>query len=396
MAASAKRQRLDEAASKAATPLPEVGLPAELWAKILGFAHFDEVLCCAAANKFFLNDVTRRLEVLRVRSGESMEVDPAAARRFGNVTRVCIYLISELKNGIAEYHLDYAAMKNVVPFLSNLPKLKHCSLGRLRYRYDKSSHFGDHYDVDIEGKYDEPESNRKWAELIQSVCRAYKTGEISKHVSFEGLLPVMNVGPDCCMWRNKPIKIDSYRDDVPCQMCDMLVASFPPLQVLDMCPEMTPCIEFKNIAKIVRYREEGRSKSTMTKGIVKVLEYADCTQVMCPPDYVSRTGEAALFYDHHFEWIACLVENGADPKDSSIVEYLLSDRPQRQRCFVGRKLMIELGSYTKLKELGLDLNEDNFITVDESDKRTSICHFEDRKVKKQIESSVAISDIGGI
>jgi len=99
MAASAKRQRLDETTSKAAPPpsSPGVGLPDELWANVLGFSYLDEVLRCAAANKFFLDDVTRRLKVLRVRSGESMDVAPAVVKRFRGVTRVCVYLIRELE-----------------------------------------------------------------------------------------------------------------------------------------------------------------------------------------------------------------------------------------------------------------------------------------------------------
>ena len=389
-APAAKRRRLDEASAKASSASPSsppgvVGLPAELWANVLGFAYLDEVQSCAAASKFFLNEVTGQLKALRVRSGGSMDVTPPAVGRFRSVTHVFVYLIRELEHGVADFHLDYAAMKNVVPFLSGLPKLEHCDLGRRHC-----------YDLCRESQYDEPDSNRKWAELIQVVCTAYRTGRLSKDVEFYGLMSDSHPSPSGCAWQQIP-KIDSYRDDVPCQICDMVCTSFPPLQVLGMCDEMLPCIEFKNIAKIIRYRDEEEARRNMTGGVVKVLDSGVCTGVMCPPDYVTRKGSAALFYDYHFDRIKHLIANGADPKHPSIVDFLLDRTPHwDSRTFVGRRRLIDLGSYEKLEELGLDMNEEDFITVSDSDERTSIYHFEGRKARSQLKSGMAISKVVAI
>ena len=242
---SSKKQRLNNSIAKPSSidESSSIGLPAELWAHVLQFVTFDEVITCTAINKSFLCDVPKQIKVLYVKSGESMDITPAAIKRFSSVERVYIHVIRKIENGIADFHLDVVALKNAVPFLSNLPNLKQCILVSC---YNDS--IVEHYDISREEVYDHPQSTVKWRDFMVSVCQAYKTGKLSEEVDFYNLLPNNNVGVNGCAWKDIP-KLDSYRDDV-CQVCDMLCNSLPPLQVLDFDEEFIPCISYSNMARL--------------------------------------------------------------------------------------------------------------------------------------------------
>ena len=390
-----KKRRIDavvsqpsSSSSSPAARVEEVGLlPPELWAKVLQYTYFDELITCTVVNKFFLNDVAKQIKNLYIRSGESMDVLPAAIERFSSVESVKIYVIRELVHGIADFHLDVFAMEMIVPFLSRLPSLQLCRLegkrtGAVRREYIT-------YEVDNEHLYDHPHPDAKWAQLITTVCRAYKTGKISENVSFDGL--ILNTGiEDHCAWKDVP-KLDEYRDDVKCQVCDMICSSFPPKEVLGMTYEFIPCVTFENMAKIVRFRDEENSKSIMTAAIISELENVDGQAYMCPPDYCTNTCFAMTFHDNHFERLECFISNGGDPNDAAVFDELLEKRP----CdtFVGNRKIIEKESFDTMKGLGFKLSEDDFWVLDREDKRTSIKHFKLRKAKNQLSSGVAICDI---
>ena len=114
-----KKRRIDavvsqpsSSSSSPAARVEEVGLlPPELWAKVLQYTYFDELITCTVVNKFFLNDVAKQIKNLYIRSGESMDVLPAAIERFSSVESVKIYVIRELVHGIADFHLDVFAMR---------------------------------------------------------------------------------------------------------------------------------------------------------------------------------------------------------------------------------------------------------------------------------------------
>ena len=199
---------------------------------------------------------------------------------------------------------------------------------------------------------------------------------------------------DGCAWKNLP-KINSYRDDV-CQVCDMLCNSLPPLQLLESNDEFIPCISYSNMAKIIRFRDEEKCQSTMTAAIVNEIDNnwdceTDC--LMCPPDYVTRECSAMQMYDYHFERLECLIANGGNPNDSTVINRLLDKQRYSSEHFLGRRRIVELETYNRLKSLGCEMKEEDFIAVDQKDKRASVELFQARKVKSQLDSGVAFCDI---
>ena len=146
-------------------------LPAELWANVLGYLDFGEVLACTAVNKLFRNDVTRQLNYLLIGCGESMDIMPAAIERFVGVESVHVYLIKT-----PSYTFDNAALQHLVPFISKLPKLRRCYVSD----DDSVPIIGCRYNIRYGHRY-ESESSReptisdvKFVGLIHSVCRAFK------------------------------------------------------------------------------------------------------------------------------------------------------------------------------------------------------------------------------
>ena len=204
-------------------------------------------------------------------------------------------------------------------------------------------------------------------------------------MEFSGLVPYHP--PNGCFWKHIP-KVDSYRDDVPCQICDMICTSFPPPQVLELDDERVPCIKFKNIVKIIKHRDYEQSQSVMTNAIISILQDESGFSLMCPPDYTTRTCFAVDYNERDFEKIHCFIRNGANPKDPATLKALLDKKSicnSPHQAFLGEKRILELASY--------NMNENDFVTVDAYDERASISHFEARKVKEQLACNVGFCDI---
>ena len=115
--------------------------------------------------------------------------------------------------------------------------------------------------------------------------------------------------------------------------------------------------------------------------------------LMSPPDFVTRECKAMSLYDHHIERLECLIANGGNPNDTTIISDLLDKRRYSSEHFLGRRRIVELETYNKLKSLGCDMKEEDFLAVDQADKRTDVELFQARKLKSQLNSGVAICDI---
>ena len=157
------------------------------------------------------------------------------------------------------------------------------------------------------------------------------------------------------------------------------------------------------MARIIRFRDEEKCQSTMTAAIVNEIGINwDCenNRLMCPPDYVTRECSAMVMYDHHFDRLECLIANGGNPNDTTVISRLLdkqyytwSTRTFGTTHFLGRRRIVELETYNRLKSLGCEMKEEDFIAVDQKDKRASVELFQARKVKSQLDSGVAFCDI---
>ena len=364
-------------------------LPPELWAEVLGYLHFDEALTCTAVSKVFLHDVTRHMKCLSVRSGEGMDIAPSAIERFSSVEKVFIRIIDDIIDRVPhgpKYHLDCAALEHAASFLSGLPKLKWCFIGGPNYKdyvtYDASS------DAVEAGIYDQPDANEIYAQFIQSICKAYRLGGLSEDVEIEGLIPIFSdcdcFPPGRCQWRNLP-PISCSRSDVPCQLCDLISMSLPPVQLLTGPPQLV-CIEFKNRVRIARFRDEQKLKQNLTEAMLTSMAvHGGYKKVMCPPSFTTP-GVSPMYDDWIYNMIEAYTSNGADVDGLKLLRKLKSYAG-------GERGVLTLNVYNKLRCAGLNLNQNDFTIVDESDERTKYLDPEEMIVREQVKSGTPLRDV---
>ena len=155
--------------------------------------------CTAAAvSKSFLRDVIARIKKQTVRMG------PAWTRPLplpGGLAVWSKFKFTSSRSWTAShghedsYHLDCDALQHIVPFLSGLPKLTTCQI-EIGNNVETGA-----YHLQEEDCYDEDGTSMEYLGLIRSVCRAFRTGELSKDLVFTGLFPYRTEG-EGCIWQD--------------------------------------------------------------------------------------------------------------------------------------------------------------------------------------------------
>lgn len=393
-----KKRRLDNeegtatAVAPAASSCREVELPADCWAKVLGYLDFDDVLTCTAINPFFRNDVTQQMRYLCVRSGKSMNVSPALVQRFKRVDGVTIYLLKEYEDddGEEKFHLDCDALKHAAPFLTGLPMLQWCFVGGDVERYLI-------YDVTRESDYDQPNANGKYASFIQSICKAYRQGKLFADIEVEGLIPIAHdVDSSRCPWKDiAPLRC--HRSDVDCQMCDLIATSLPPLQMLTLANDQLPCIGFEDRVRIAQFRDEDKLKANLTEALLTSMsKYGSHKPVLCPPTF-STIGHSLCYDEWLYEMMKIYISYGADVNDPKVTTFFREvdsmPEPEPDAAFIGSKRVLTLGVFNQLTEAGFNIHKNNFVIADESDRRLKQVPPEVARVQAMLKSGTPIREV---
>ncbi|KAL9181793.1 hypothetical protein ACHAXT_012136 [Thalassiosira profunda] len=384
-------------------------LPPDLWAKALDYLYFDEALPLTAVSKSFLREVPPLVKRLRVRSGESMAVSSVAAARFCGVEDVHVfsftdsgYIAHDMGNLPPEvrldehtYHLDEATLRNVVPFLSNLPKLEFCYLGSpstkesevraTRFtRWSTTVEFGEHRMFHEE----------KVATLLESACLAFSQGRLSQQFALGRWVP-SQLAPEGrrCMWKK-----NSDGAELECRMCNMLCQNIAPLDVMKLDDRQIPCIPESERMRIATSRNKDRCQSMLTDVLVDELVHLGGSAIVIPPDYSTEYRQTHC-KESKCSKLKSLISAGANAKDGRIRQTLVErcekglDRPfgngKPARTFAGGKRIMSIESYRRLEDLGFDICESDFLLVDTSDNRTNWHLFMFRKDKAQLDPEKA-------
>ena len=134
----------------------------------------------------------------------------------------------------------------------------------------------------------------------------------------------------------------------------------------------------------------------MTAAIVNEISTnwdVETETLMCPPDYMTRQCLAMALHDQDFDRLECLIANGGNPNDTTVINCLLDKQSYSSKHFLGRRRIIELETYNRLRSLGCEMKEEYFVSVDREDNRTSVNLFKARKVKSRLDSGVAFCAI---
>ena len=111
---------------------PTARLPAEMWALVLHFVPFDDVLSLTASSNYLHTEMPSQLKHRFINCGESFYVRSSAVEEFSSVENVYVYsFVLECPCCGEHITLDDEAGQNIVPFISSLPNISSCYIGGL-------------------------------------------------------------------------------------------------------------------------------------------------------------------------------------------------------------------------------------------------------------------------
>ncbi|KAL7473507.1 hypothetical protein ACHAXS_013943 [Conticribra weissflogii] len=358
------------------TAISNPPLPAELWAHSLQFLFFDEVLPITSQNSiFYLPDVSSEIKTLHVRNSHNLRESSENLKQFENVDNINVFSLIEKSEdqpaqhgrnrNVTNIHLDVETIENFIPFISRFPKLSVCFVGGLSTDPDFT------YSLHGDQRFDVPDHHVQLAKLIESVCQGYLAGDISMDVTLHGVVGYH--GRRGCYWRSQLQEISSYRNDVFCQICDMICTCFPPPQVMNFCDSQIPCISKENRFQIAKFRDLKRYKLHATNVLLWQLGCSYGAQLMHLPASPEKKLWVYHYLDNVIEDIRWLIEMGADCKDPRMRQKILERNNERENSERSRHEMMDgfdkrpilLSSYNHLTDLGFDVHMEDFVILRE-------------------------------
>jgi len=191
-------------------PLPStpIGLPVEVWAKILEFSAFRDVMNCAAINRVFLNEVLPLITKLFIYHMDELRVD--FAKRFENgfteeINVFCLITCVDPDGDEEHFSICQYTCSRIVPFCTHFPKLRTVGLDVDAQGIPLNSYFRDTFVQE-----DSVETVRS---LVRSICGAYGSGAFSQQLKLFG--PAFQAGTFICYMERG------------CNLCQMYCNSFP-------------------------------------------------------------------------------------------------------------------------------------------------------------------------
>lgn len=238
-------------------------LSPDLWAIVLMFLPYRDILRGTILNRTFLREVSPKVRSIRIHTASQMRATPA--RRFAGVTDIVIECLFQCS--FDQMIFDREAVGMVVPFLCCFPALRRFSLGGL-LAHAGEMHYLEYGDRVTSGRPN-MENERLMRSLLIGICGAYRTGILHREARIDGIL----LGIGC----NNTDRYDGRTDATwgDCLQCIDVCKAFP-LEVLPTFDtvsmrEKRPirdryrcqvCLSMTKILKIVLNRPGGRSVLT--------------------------------------------------------------------------------------------------------------------------------------
>jgi len=132
--------------------------------------------------------------------------------------------------------------------------------------------------------------------------------------------------------------------------------------------------------KIVKLRDGENYQSNLTHFVaIELTDKVHFQPVMCPPDYV-QVVDAFWYSEVDYAEFQYLISKGANAKDHKIVKALIEyevdpdydwDDDDDWAQSINNKRILTIETYDKLREIGLDIHENDFFLIDTVDKRSS-------------------------
>ena len=157
-------------------------LSPDLWAIVLMFLPYRDILRGTILNRTFLREVSPKVRSIRIHTASQMRAIPA--RRFAGVTDIVIECLFQCS--FDQMFFDREAVGMVVPFLCCFPALRRCSLGGL-LAHAGEMHYLEYGDRVTSGRPN-MENERLMRSLLIGICGAYRTGILHREARIDGIL----------------------------------------------------------------------------------------------------------------------------------------------------------------------------------------------------------------
>lgn len=185
----------DTADNDSTAPAEQLTLPAEVWAGVMKFLPFGDILTCGAVSRSLLHETMPLLTLLRIDKATQMHL--GVASRFRDVTDIHInsLLTEELidtgtEDEIMDIEVDFETRIKFIPFISRfLPTLERIHFGGKNRQGEDIEGFSP-----VDGYFWEGEdiypNDGPWASMrnfIDMISGAFGIGAFSNHLAISGL-----------------------------------------------------------------------------------------------------------------------------------------------------------------------------------------------------------------
>lgn len=339
--------------SKSVSPLPtpvnaSIGLPVEVWAEILEFCAFREVMMCSAANRAFTREVLPLVTKLFIYHKDELRVE--FARRFGNgkakqIDVFCLITCVDPDGDEEKFSICQYTCSRIVPFLSHFPNLKTVGLDVDHQGIPLNSYFRDTFVQE-----DSVETIRS---LVRSLCGGFGSGAFPKNLKLFG--PAFQAGTFIC-----------YRER-GCNLCNMYCNSFPLNEAVNA---RATCISVQERLDIISKRPGGSEILSSPEMVLELLRHhyeVSFRMETSPNEFIED--QAIVYGKDVLEELAILCKNYFDPRllPSEVVTEALGSSAEDDKVWLVQKY------HEFLTDLGLAL-DDSILLVDESNLLSEVHH----------------------
>ena len=167
-----------------------VALPAEVWARVLDYSSFGDILSSSVAETMILREAMPIVTEITIDLPCQMNL--TVAKRFRDVTSININSLYSLEDEVdyKDTNVNYEAQVRMVPFLSRFPQLKRVTFGgkdEFGVPIDNYWPLDGHFYESDESFPDEGCKERALA-LIDSLAIGFKSGGLPRDLQLFGLV----------------------------------------------------------------------------------------------------------------------------------------------------------------------------------------------------------------
>ncbi|EJK44759.1 hypothetical protein THAOC_36673 [Thalassiosira oceanica] len=181
-----------------------VALPAEVWARVLNYCSFSDILASSVAETMILKEALPLITEITIDCAPEMNL--TVANRFRDVTAININSLYSLEEEVdyKDTNVNYETQVRMVPFLSRFPQLERVTFGGKDESGVKIEHYWplDGHFYESEESFPDEGCKERALALIDSLTIGFKSGGLPRNLQLFGLVcPAYSF--DCCLGRSE-------------------------------------------------------------------------------------------------------------------------------------------------------------------------------------------------